>query len=219
MGEVNIKSTTVEKGLDLAKEFLSKLLGPAVSEQGEIWGDRVRLRRMKNQLEGLDDARKICEEKNIPLRQINLRVLFPYLEGIALEEDKSLRAIWANLLANYIDPARNLITHVYPDILRQLSTEEVEILKVMRGNRDRIFVIDGRVLTGAPNEPYVYLEQITNLMRLGIIEGIPQFKGGEPRHTSPTKVTSIEEIKIRQVSSNRYEITEFGQQFIEACTK
>jgi hypothetical protein len=35
MNELNIKSSTVEKGLDLAKELMSKLLGPAINEIGE----------------------------------------------------------------------------------------------------------------------------------------------------------------------------------------
>jgi hypothetical protein len=36
MTELNIKSSTIEKGLELAKDFLGKLISPTVEEGGKV---------------------------------------------------------------------------------------------------------------------------------------------------------------------------------------
>jgi len=46
--KINIKSSTIEKGLDLAKEFLGKLIGPTVEEIGLLVGDSIKYLRFKN---------------------------------------------------------------------------------------------------------------------------------------------------------------------------
>ena len=89
----------------------------------------MRLRRLKNQLKVLEKAKEMAEVMKIDIKQINLKALFPLLEGIAVEEDETLQDMWANLFVNYIDSKRNLTINVYPEVLKQLSTNEVTILK------------------------------------------------------------------------------------------
>jgi len=177
MAEIDLKSSTIDKGLDLVKGFLEKAIGAAVTEIGETLADNVKLRRLKNQIKNFQKAKKIAEDSKIDIKQINLKALVPYLEGVSLEEDEVLQGIWANLFVNYIDSNKNLTINVYPDILRQLSTEEVSILKQMQANskRNRIRVMS-RSLHGQMQEPFVYFDQLTNLERLGIVEGIANYK-------------------------------------------
>ena len=221
MSELNIKSTTIEKGLELVKGFLEKAIGPAIEELGETFADNVRLRRLKNQIRNFEKAKKIADEAKIDIKQINLKALVPYLEGVSLEEDETLQEMWANLFVNYIDSKKNLTINVFPDILRQLSTEEVDILREMQENKrkDRIRVMP-RALHGAMQEPFVYFDQLANLERLGIVEKIAKYKSemskdealmiGRPRE---------EKYKIQQLSPDYYKITDFGEQFLDACKR
>lgn len=62
MTEFNIKSTTIEKRLDLVKTFLEKAIGHSAEEFGLALSDNLKLRRFKNQLANLAKAQKICQE-------------------------------------------------------------------------------------------------------------------------------------------------------------
>lgn len=222
MSDFNIKSSTIEKGIDLIKSFLEKAIGPATEEFGATLADNVKLRRLKNQLKNLHKAKKIAEAAKIDIKQINLKALFPYLEGVSVEEDESLQEMWANLFVNYIDSKKNLTICIYPDILRQLSTEEVTILRQMQQNtkRNRIRVMS-RSLHGKMQEPFAYVDQLTNLERLGIIEGIAKYKGELSKYETVRAIGKgrAEEYRIKQLSPDYYMITEFGEQFLEACNR
>lgn len=219
MPEFDIRSSTIEKGLDLVKGFLEKAIGPAVAEMGETLADNVRLRRLQNQINNCQKAKKIAEDSKIDIKRINLKAVVPYLEGVSLEENEDLQEMWVNLFVNYIDMKKNLAVNVYPDILRQLSTEEVGILRQMQANnhRNRIRVMS-RSLHGQMQEPFAYFDQLTNLERLGIVEGITKYKGEISKYESGKAISQSgkEEYKIKQLSPDYYIITDFGEQFLEA---
>lgn len=63
--QLNIKSSTIEKGLDLAKEFLGKLISPTVEEVGLLISDNIKYLRFKNQVNILLKAQKYVESKNL----------------------------------------------------------------------------------------------------------------------------------------------------------
>lgn len=206
MSELNIKSSTIEKGLELAKDLLGKIVSPTVEELGLLFGDNIKHIRLKNQIRNLDKVRAIVEEKEITLKQVNLKVLFPYLEGIAVEEDETLQDIWANLFVNYIDSESNLKLTVYPQILKQLSTKEVEILKkASEPNEKRPGW--GRNTIGFEHDVNSY--ELNNLERLGLMEANNNYRY-ENRGFYHDEV---------EVSFSGYmSITAFGLDFIEACT-
>jgi hypothetical protein len=166
MSELNVKSTTIEKGLDLLKDFLGKAIGPAVGELGMMWADTFRLRRLKNQLAIFDRAKMLVDKNNISIRQIDLKALAPLLEHAALEEDHTLQQMWASLFVNYIDAQKNLLTHVYPRILGELSSNEVRLLiEVSQGGGDLHLPFRGK---NQHNVEFT-VEEICNLQRLGLI--------------------------------------------------
>ncbi|MFN8231157.1 MAG: Abi-alpha family protein [Bacteroidia bacterium] len=206
MGDLNIKSTTIEKGLDLAKDFLSKLLGQSVEEMGLLFADKVKIWRLKNQIRNLEKVRAIVEKENLDLKQINLKVLVPYLDGVSLEEDEQLQDMWANLFVNYIDKNKLLQTHVYPSILQQLSTDEVKILEHF------ILNIEIKVKGSKTHEtwkPDINETQLSNIIRLGLIE---------PRVVVGSKM----EIGFDTYPLDKaevYRITRFGEDFYYACKR
>ena len=64
-GKIDISSTTIEKGLDVAKEFLQKLVGPTLEEAGLLLKESIALWRFRNQVSILEKANEICQRKGI----------------------------------------------------------------------------------------------------------------------------------------------------------
>lgn len=205
MNELNLKSSTVEKGLDLLKSFLDKAIGPTVEEFGLAISDNLKIRRLKNQIKNLEKAKKIAEENNINVKQINLKALFPYLEGAALEEDENLQDMWANLFVNYIDSDRNLTMTVFPDILKHLSSNEVNMLNFMNSNHGRIK--KSRWNNETKDYPLEYtLEEMGNLARLGLIRDESNF-------------SMYDGDKIEELMPENYYLTELGEALLKACKR
>jgi hypothetical protein len=203
MNDFNLKSTTIDKGLDLIKGFLDKAIGPSIEEFGLSISDNIKMRRLSNQLKNLEKVKKIAEDQNVNIKQINLKALFPYLEGAALEEEESLQEMWANLFVNYIDSDKNLTLTVFPDILKQLSSNEVKMLTFMNENFGRIRKSKWNNKT--IDFPYKFtLEEMGNLARLGLIreEGnYSFFDGGQ----------------IDKIIPENYYLTELAEAFLKAC--
>lgn len=126
---LNIKSSTIEKTLDLAKDFLGKLIFPAVEEVGLLVSDNIKYLRFKNQINILMRARKYVEEKKINLKEIPVKILVPLLENASLEEDSLLQDKWASMIANMADSTKNFQNQIFPYILSQISIEEFDKLK------------------------------------------------------------------------------------------
>jgi len=203
MNELNIKSSTIEQAIDLLKGFLDKAIGPAVDEWGAMLADNVKLRRFKNQIRNLEKAKKIAEERKISIRQINLKALVPYLEGVSMEEDETLQEMWANLFVNYLDSEKNLTINVYPDILKQLSTNEVVILKFMEEN-DKRLLMNLRTQTGKNYFGKYSLEELGNLDRLGLIREEPNYSFYDGH-------------KFEELQPEKFYLTEFAEAFLNAC--
>jgi hypothetical protein len=115
--DINISSTTIEKGIDFAKSFLDKLITPAIEEMGLLLKDQVSLWRFNNQVKILNKAKLICEANNIPIKSISPKILCPYLEQCSLEDDELLQEKWAHLLSNMVDSRKNIQTNIFPYIL------------------------------------------------------------------------------------------------------
>ena len=127
--KVDITSTTLEKGIDLAKGFLDKLITPAIEEVGLLMKDQLAFFRFKNQVQILNKSRLYCIKHNIEPKAISLKLLVPLLEHASLEEDESLQDKWAMLLTNLVDSEQNIQNHVFPYLLSQISINEFKTLE------------------------------------------------------------------------------------------
>lgn len=127
--EINIKSSTIEKGLELAKEFLGKLIGPTIEEIGLLVADNIKYLRFKNQVKILLKAREHVAKRNLNLKELPVKILVPLLEQSSLEENEELQEKWANMLTNMVDSEQNLQNQIFPYLLGQISIEEYSQLK------------------------------------------------------------------------------------------
>ena len=156
MGKLDITSSAVEKGLDLAKDFLDKLIIPSVEETGLLLKDRVTYWRFKNQVKMLNKAKEFCEKNKISPKSISVKLLYPLLENAALEEDDLLQDKWAILLSNMVDSDQNIENHVFPYILSQISKNEFEILEgICLDKKERIKKLESELAAFVKNKPMI----------------------------------------------------------------
>lgn len=190
----------LKKGIEETTEFLKPIVGSPLNEIGLMLSTPLKVRALKNQLDNLDKVKKLVAERGITLKQVNLKVLFPYLNAIALEEEPLLQDLWANLFTNYIDANKSLEIHVYPEILKQISTKEGEILKYV--------YCYGEIATKNNLEIVVEEELLNNMERLGLLEFPVKNQAG-------MYIASEEDIRLTVLGI--YKLSAFGTKFCEAC--
>ncbi len=127
--KLNVTSSAIEKGLDIAKDFLDKLIFPAVEETGLLIKEKATYWKFKNQVRVLMKAREYCEGKGINPKAVSMKILCPLLDHAALEEDEHLQDKWAFLLGNLTDSEQNVENHVFPYLLSQISRKEFKLLE------------------------------------------------------------------------------------------
>jgi hypothetical protein len=241
--EINIKSSTIEKGLELAKEFIGKLIGPSAEELGLFLSDNIKYLRYKNQIRILLKARKYVQDRNISTKEIPLKILVPLLENSSLEENEELQEKWAVMITNLCDSDFNLQSQIFPYILSQISKEEFHQLKIL-GEKENSYIKDkneywsyiydnsvGEIL---PNEIKILEKKLTNveqegfilpfygfqkanMLRLGIVKELPPTVEIIDFRPSNDKVgSSLSETKYANEDIG-YRITELGKSFLKIC--
>lgn len=195
-----------EEATKTANNLLQKLFGPGAEAMGMNMAQGIRLRAVQNQIRGLKKLQAICDHEGFSMKQVNIKTVFPYLEGIALEEEPMLEEMWANLMANYLDSKLNLTQTVYPTVLKQLSTEEVKLFKE---------TIDSLSIWASPerlnleNLQTVSLSEIANLERLGLI-----------KENLDTNIAGmISQSYKASLGAVSYQPSQFGWDFYHACQR
>lgn len=228
MNELNIKSSTIEKGLDLAKIFLERVTGPAVDEVGMLLADNVRIWRWKNQIKILESAQRYAEKHNISLKKIPIKLLVPLLENASLEEDENLQEKWRNLLVNYVDSTKSFSSSVYPYLLSQLSSNEVLLLWKLSTSLVNLNRVHSQIPAGmdfSHQEFYISdikikKDEISNLRRLGLIfeeEKIVNTKIDSSK-VSPQQLLPSSLINYESIKTGNIKLTDIGKHFVEACS-
>ena len=114
--------------MDIAKEFLDKLIIPSVEEAGLLIKGQITFWKFMNQVKILKKAKEYCEKNDISVKAISLKVLCPLLDHAALEEKEVLQNKRAILLSNMVDSEQNIENHVFPYLLSQMSSSEYAVL-------------------------------------------------------------------------------------------
>lgn len=191
--KIDITSTAIEKGIDLAKDFLDKLIIPAVEETGLLLKDKVTLWKFKNQVRILNKAKDYCEKNNISPKTISLKLLCPLLDNAALEEEEELQDKWAILLSNLVDSDQNIENHVFPYILGQISTNEFLFLeKVFNDKNERVMNIRQELEAFRKEKPE--LEKARQREVELIDQQIEKIKA-EGKHSFSSEIWDLQKIK------------------------
>lgn len=206
----SLESAAFDKSAETAQGIFNKLFGPAFEEYGLMFRDNIKVRRLNNQLRNLQKIKKIVSDHNITLKQVDLKVLVPYMDHVSLEENEALQDMWANLMANYVDAAKVLATTVYPSILSQLSTEEVRIMNELR---------KGSAMSYYSLFPewkdYIDRQPLLNIIRLGLVEEVYEIDQSEKLN----RIYRIPELEVKYKTTNKFRLTEFGRSLLIACER
>lgn len=114
--------------LEKTEELLKTLFGPATKEVGELFADKVRYRRLKNQDQIFHKTVSLLEKNNLKPKELNLKTLVPLIEECSLEEDELLQEKWSNLLANLATSPENGLEAKLVKTLSNLTPLEAQIL-------------------------------------------------------------------------------------------
>jgi hypothetical protein len=107
-------------------ELARPLLEPAAKEAGDILADQLRYIRLKSMVASMERARKLLDEKGIAPKMVPSKIFFPILEGVFLEDENDLAAMWARLLAS---AAGGGLGHPsYPAIFSSLAGLDARLL-------------------------------------------------------------------------------------------
>lgn len=181
---------------EAAKGFIQKVITPPLEEVGLLLSDQVKIWRFKNQVKAVTKAEEYLKSKNIKTKKVNLKVMAPLLEGVAMEEEEVLQEKWAALLANTVDE-NSLISNstLYSSILAQLTKADAQIFDRIYDARinpsDEKGIITSHTFT-AENEEI----SVDNLIRLRLIK----------------------EITTLRYRVTYYVPTSIGKSFLSACT-
>ncbi|MDR6158621.1 hypothetical protein QF023_002137 [Chryseobacterium sp. SLBN-27] len=114
--------------LDKTSTFVSKLFGPSINEFAELFADKVKFVRLKNQIKIFNKTRELLEKNGLEPRELNLKTLVPLIEKSSVEDDELLQDKWANLIANISTTPENGLEPRLVNTLSSLSSLEAKIL-------------------------------------------------------------------------------------------
>ena len=178
------------KAVDLLKEvnaFLFKILGPPAEEIGFMLQDHAKYFRYKNLIRLRDKVEAIHYQRKIEGKTIAIppRYALPLIESASTENNESLQDMWAGLIANSMDPEKQLNPkRIYIQILSSLEPLDAKVLQFFTFQGWKLFreVPGGGVtVTKLVQEIGLNDEEISlslqNLARLGcmIDEHVPEF--------------------------------------------
>lgn len=147
--------------LDKTDKFLSTIFGPAAKEIGEFYADKIRYKRLKNQIGIFEKSIALMEQNNLSPKQLNLKTLVPLLEHSSLEEDELLQTKWANLIANIASSPEVGLDPKLIKTLSQMSSLEAKVLDYTY----EFFLNERQLVFNRSKEykwsPYKNLEQIS----------------------------------------------------------
>lgn len=111
------------RSVDRLTDLLHKLAAPAAEEIGLIFGDRARAYRLRNLVATAEKARKILQQAALEEKPVPPRLLLPIIENSSVEDDDSLQARWAGLLAS-ASQYGDLISASFVETLKQCTPHE-----------------------------------------------------------------------------------------------
>lgn len=199
---VEIGKEAVKQALVPFQEIIREVAGPAATEVGLMWGDSLRVWRLKRAVRLWEDVKKLASAAHLELKPVAPRLLFPILDSATLNEDEDLHARWVALLANAAT-TENQVLPAFADILKQLTPEEARLLDDTysllttdeKWRNDQLWGGLGPIGLSRPDVNAIAIE---NLERLGL-----------------TRWTTVS--KTEDSESGHVYITQLGEAFVLAC--
>lgn len=167
------------------------------------------IRIMRSAQAKLDEAKLKPEEREA----ISLKLGLPFIEKASLEEDPTLQELWANLLANALNPNHSEeIRTIFVDIIHSLSPFDALILNAFNISRHPLIPKPLNQTMVKTNEGYKEFPTKIVEDSLAVLKSLDLL----------TDVTISEEVFLGNSGIVRQEalhLTPLGILFIDACVK
>lgn len=126
----DVAKIAVEKSLDGAGAFLSKICLPVAEEFGLFLKDRVHIWRSKNVIKALEKAeRKYKEVYGSEEKEAHPRMLSSIIENVSWSDDDDIQELWAGLLvSSCTKDGKDDNNLIFINLLSQLTNSQVKIL-------------------------------------------------------------------------------------------
>lgn len=154
---------TTHKALEVGEKFgsfISKYIGGTLEQGFGIWQDKLKYRRIENQLDFIEKVNKRIDERSITsIKPLELKTAIPLFEASSLEDNNELKDLWINLLVNSTNGNNNFnLERVYISVLEQLSAFDAKILlKIYENDFNESITYD--IKTYALPNSIIYEEQ------------------------------------------------------------
>lgn len=132
--DIKVSPENINNIIDKLSSFIGSIVSPGAKEIGLLFEDKVRSRRVLNQVQILLKVKNYVEERGLKISAVPLKILVPLLEHGSLEEEEELQDLWAKMLTNMLDTDANFQNHVFPYILSQISLEDFNQLNILLKN-------------------------------------------------------------------------------------
>jgi len=125
---------TTGKAIDATSalgRFVAKMLGTVPEDVvGLAGGDYIRIKRMENLATAFLKAQERLASRGVEEPDpIDLKYTQPLLEAVSEESDETLQEMWANLIANVMDPNHPAkLQRIFIETVRQLEPPDAKIL-------------------------------------------------------------------------------------------
>jgi hypothetical protein len=201
-----------------ARDFAQKVSGSPAEQIGELFADKIRFRRWKNQVRLLNRATEYAREAGIDPESINLTVLAPLIDKAGNEEDESMADRWAALLANASSEEAAVVSPSFPEALSRMSSFDALVFDAVAHALDHLEGLEAAVLgvnVGAIATHYGWAVDDVRfafevLLALGLCGyASANMGGGDASRPRQGLLGSDRECVI---------VTPFGRRFLAACT-
>jgi hypothetical protein len=130
---MSAEEKAVEETAKTVRHYLDCILAAPLSEFGLLLKDQISYWRFKNQVNTALKAKAFLEAKGINPKEISGKaspeIVVPLLEASGEASDDTISTMFANLLADAIDPTTASLIHPsYGKVLNQLSPLDAQIL-------------------------------------------------------------------------------------------
>jgi hypothetical protein len=130
---MSVEEKAVEETAKTIRHYLDCILAAPLSEFGLLLKDQISYWRFKNQVNAALKAKLFLESKGVDPKalsgQVSPALVVPLIEASGEAADDTISTMFANLLADAIDPATAPLIHPsYGKVLNQLSPLDAHVL-------------------------------------------------------------------------------------------
>jgi len=180
------------------------VLGP-VRELAAWATDLIRYRRAPYQAKLLMRAAEQIEASGLPSAAVEDKFLRAVLEDGPMENDESMQARWASLLANAGTRESTRVRAAFPTILSELEPNEAAALDILADQTNDAAFRVARFSIAECVDAGLDTAGIENVDRLQLLDLL---------RTMPNTIGSISDETANIVGAR---FTDFGWQFVQAC--